>query len=133
MTKQFAGNVGQVSFQRNSVVMGIAGAQRIFELMDQKPETDEGYVTLVNLGISNGSVLVRVLPRPHSGSLLTFGNNAVFLLGVNQCNIGAGTESGLRRRHGRGKNHHNQPYKPLLRHWLRFPPERCCSPLEVSL
>ena len=56
MTKQFAGNVGQISFQINSVVMGIAGAQRIFELMDQKPETDEGYVTLVNVKEENGVI-----------------------------------------------------------------------------
>lgn len=56
MTKQFAGNIGQVSFQINSVVMGIAGAQRIFELMDQKPETDEGYVTLVNAKEENGVI-----------------------------------------------------------------------------
>lgn len=54
MTKQFAGNIGQVSFQINSVVMGIAGAQRIFELMDQEPETDMGYVTLVNAKEENG-------------------------------------------------------------------------------
>ncbi len=48
MTKQFTGNVNQVSQQINSVVMGLAGAQRIFALMDQEPEADEGYVTLVN-------------------------------------------------------------------------------------
>lgn len=54
MTKQFAGNIGQVSFQINSVVMGIAGANRIFELMDQLPETDDGYVTLVNAKEENG-------------------------------------------------------------------------------
>lgn len=56
MTKMFAGNIGQVSFQINSVVMGIAGAQRIFELMDQQPETDEGYVTLVNAKEENGTI-----------------------------------------------------------------------------
>lgn len=56
MTKQFAGNIGQVSFQINSVVMGIAGAQRIFELMDQQPEADEGYVTLVNAKEENGVI-----------------------------------------------------------------------------
>ena len=49
MTKQFTGNIGQVSQQINSVVMGIAGAQRIFDLMDEAPETDEGTVTLVNV------------------------------------------------------------------------------------
>ncbi len=48
MTKQFTGNVNQVSQQINSVVMGLAGAERIFELMDTEFETDEGYVTLVN-------------------------------------------------------------------------------------
>ena len=56
MTKQFSGNIGQVSFQINSVVMGIAGAQRIFELMDQEPETDDGYVTLVNAKEENGVI-----------------------------------------------------------------------------
>ena len=49
MTKQFSGNIFQVSNQINSVVMGLAGTERIFELMDQKPEADEGYVTLVNV------------------------------------------------------------------------------------
>ena len=48
MTKQFAGNIGQVSHQINAVVMGMAGTQRIFNLMDQQPEQDNGYVTLVN-------------------------------------------------------------------------------------
>ena len=48
MTKQFTGNIGQVSNQINSVVMGLAGAKRIFDLIDQQPETDDGYVTLVN-------------------------------------------------------------------------------------
>lgn len=54
MTKQFAGNIGQISFEINSVVMALAGAQRIFELMDQLPETDDGYVTLVNVKEENG-------------------------------------------------------------------------------
>ena len=49
MTKQFSGNIFQVSNQINSVVMGLAGAERIFTLMDQRPESDEGYVTLVNV------------------------------------------------------------------------------------
>ena len=48
MTKQFSGNIGQVSQQVNSVVMGMAGAHRIFELMDQQAEKDEGTITLVN-------------------------------------------------------------------------------------
>ena len=48
MTKQFSGNISQVSNQINSIVMGLAGTQRIFALMDEQPEADEGYVTLVN-------------------------------------------------------------------------------------
>ena len=48
MTKQFAGSIGQVSNQINMVIMGLAGAHRIFALLDEQPETDEGYVTLVN-------------------------------------------------------------------------------------
>ena len=48
MTRQFCNNINQVSNQVNSVVMGIAGADRIFRLIDEQPEVDGGYVTLVN-------------------------------------------------------------------------------------
>ena len=48
MTRQFCQNVSQVSQQVNAVVMAMAGASRIFELIDQEPEVDDGYVTLVN-------------------------------------------------------------------------------------
>ncbi len=47
-TRQFSNNINQVSNQVNSVVMGLAGAARVFALIDEKPEADEGYVTLVN-------------------------------------------------------------------------------------
>ena len=57
MSRQFSLNIGQVSMQINSVVMGLAGAGRIFELLDEQPETDEGYVTLVNAKIDeNGNI-----------------------------------------------------------------------------
>lgn len=56
MTKQFAGNINQVSQQINSVVMGMAGTKRIFQLMDERPEADEGYVTLVNAKEVNGEL-----------------------------------------------------------------------------
>ena len=52
MTKQFCGQIGQVSQQINAVVMGLAGASRIFELLDQEPEVDDGYVTLVNVRVN---------------------------------------------------------------------------------
>lgn len=48
MTKQFTGNVNQLSQQVNFIVMAGAGASRVFKLLDEQPETDEGYVTLVN-------------------------------------------------------------------------------------
>ncbi len=48
MTKQFVGNINQISMQVNAVVMGIAGTERIFNLMDEQPEQDNGYVSLVN-------------------------------------------------------------------------------------
>ena len=57
MTKQFTGNVNQVSQQINSVVLAMAGAERIFSLIDTQPETDDGYVTLVDAEISDdGSI-----------------------------------------------------------------------------
>ena len=57
MTKQFTGNINQVSQQINSIIMGLAGATRVFELMDQVAEPDDGYVTLVNARIApDGSV-----------------------------------------------------------------------------
>ena len=51
MSKQFTGNVNQVSQQINSIAMAIAGAERIFSLIDEEPEADSGYVTLVNAEI----------------------------------------------------------------------------------
>jgi ATP-binding cassette subfamily B protein len=57
MTRQFSGNINQVSHQINSVIMGLAGASRIFTLIDEKPEVDEGYVTLVNVEEVNGELV----------------------------------------------------------------------------
>lgn len=57
MTKQFSGNISQVSNQLNAVIMGLAGAQRIFELIDEAPETDDGYVTLVNAKEVDGKIV----------------------------------------------------------------------------
>ena len=52
MTKQFTGNVNQLSQQINSIVMAGAGAQRVFSLIDEKSEEDEGFVTLVDADIA---------------------------------------------------------------------------------
>ena len=56
MAKQFTGNINQVSQQVNSVVMGIAGTARVFELIDNPPEVDDGYVTLVRAKEENGQI-----------------------------------------------------------------------------
>ena len=48
LNKSFSQPISQVSQQLNSVVMALAGAERVFNLMDEKPEVDDGYVTLVN-------------------------------------------------------------------------------------
>ena len=52
--KSFNMPISQVSMQLNSVVMALAGSERIFKLLDEKPETDDGYVTLVNAREENG-------------------------------------------------------------------------------
>ena len=52
MTKQFTGNINQVSQQINSVVMAMAGAKRVYDLVEESPETDDGYVTLVNAEVA---------------------------------------------------------------------------------
>ena len=48
MTKQFSGNINQVSMQLNSIIMGLAGVERVFALIDQEPEVDEGKVSISN-------------------------------------------------------------------------------------
>ena len=57
MTKQFTGNLNQLSQQINAIAMALAGAERIFELMDQSLEEDNGYVTLVNVKEENGKII----------------------------------------------------------------------------
>ena len=55
--KSFSQPINQVSQQVNSFVMALAGAKRIFDLLDEKPEVDEGYVTLVNVKEENGKLV----------------------------------------------------------------------------
>ena len=63
MSRQFSLNIGQVSMQINSVVMGLAGAARIFEILDEQPESDEGYVTLVNADIAEDGTITESAER----------------------------------------------------------------------
>ena len=55
--KAFTNPLGQVSQQMNSIIMALAGAERIFDLIDQDEEVDEGYVTLVNAKMENGKIV----------------------------------------------------------------------------
>ncbi len=78
-TRQFTNNINQVSNQVNSVVMGLAGAARVFALIDEKPEPDEGYVTLVNVKEENGELVecgertgIWAWKHPHSDGTLTY-------------------------------------------------------------
>lgn len=57
MTKQFTGMVNQASQQINSIAMAMAGAGRIFSVIDREKETDDGYVTLVNARKENGEII----------------------------------------------------------------------------
>ena len=79
MSRQFAGNIQQISPQINSIVMGLAGAKRIFELMDEESEADDGYVTLVNAKWVNGELVecdertdVWAWKHPHHDGTLTY-------------------------------------------------------------
>lgn len=57
MARQFANQMGQISNQINSVVMALAGASRVYDLLDEKEEEDNGYVTLVNAVVDeNGNI-----------------------------------------------------------------------------
>ncbi len=80
MTKQFTGNVNQLSQQINSIVMAMAGASRIFDLMDAEAEADDGYVTLVNAKCDENGNLTETKERtgmwawkhPHGNGTLTY-------------------------------------------------------------
>lgn len=79
MSKSFINPIAQVSQQLNAVIMALAGATRIFELMDEEPEEDHGYVTLVNAKRENGELVeckertgLWAWKHPHSDGSLTY-------------------------------------------------------------
>ena len=80
MTKQFTGNVNQVAQQFNTVVMGMAGAGRVFDLLDEESEPDDGYVTLVDAEIAPDGTITEADHRtgkwawkhPHRDGTLTY-------------------------------------------------------------
>ena len=77
--KAFTNPLGQVSQQMNSIVMALAGAERIFNLIDEEVEIDEGYVTLVNAKIENGKIIeskertgIWAWKHPHQDGRITY-------------------------------------------------------------
>lgn len=79
LSKSFSNPIGQMSQQLNAVVMALAGAERIFELLDEEPEEDNGYVTLVNAKIENGEIKesdkrtgMWAWKHPHSDGTVTY-------------------------------------------------------------
>ena len=79
ITKQFTGSVNQISHQINAVVMGLAGASRVFDVLDEEPEQDNGYVTLVNAKEVDGELVeceehtgIWAWKHPHSDGTLTY-------------------------------------------------------------
>ena len=79
-TRSFNLPFSQISQQLNSVLMALAGAERIFKLIDEEPETDEGYVTLVNAKFDEKGKLVETPERtgiwawkhPHKNGTVTY-------------------------------------------------------------
>ncbi len=79
LSKSFTMPINQISQQINSIVMALAGAKRIFGLIDEKIETDDGYVTLVNAQYKNGSLTetnkrtgIWAWKHPHGDGTLTY-------------------------------------------------------------
>ena len=80
LSRNFNMPISQISNQINAIVMALAGAERIFELMDQEPEVDEGYVTLVNANIDENGTITESQQRtghwawkhPHGDGTLTY-------------------------------------------------------------
>ena len=65
LSKSFTQPISQISQQMNSVIMAMAGAERIFQLMDEEPEQDSGYVTLVNARYDENGQLTETPERTH--------------------------------------------------------------------
>ena len=79
LSRSFVNPIGQISMQFNMVIMALAGASRIFDLMDEMSEQDEGYVTLVNAKEVNGEITecrertdVWAWKHPHSDGTVTY-------------------------------------------------------------
>ena len=137
MARQFANQMGQISNQINSVVMAMAGASRVFGLLDEKPEEDNGYVTLVNAKYDENGNLVESKGNMGVETSAQRGRQRYLYAFAGRYSDGrrglrlrrkqnrtsqyqslreTGSESRVRRRDGRGQDDDNKPYKQVLRH-----------------
>lgn len=146
LTRSFNQPITQIAQQFNSIIMALAGAERIFNLMDEPSEQDGGYVTLVNARYE-GDKLVEVPERtgiwawkhPHHDGTITYTElkGDVVMDGVDfgytpektvlhdiKLYAKPRTEGGLRRRYRSRKNDHYQPDQPVLRYSGRKDPLR---------
>ena len=141
LNKSFNMPISQVSMQANSIIMALAGAERIFKMMDEPSETDEGYVTLINAKYDKDDNLVEANERtgiwawkhphlPQAGRRHhLYGRRFRLCAGQDrparhQPLWPSRPEDRLRRLHWRRQDHHHQPYQPLLRHPGRQDPVR---------
>ena len=80
LSRNFNMPINQISNQLNAIIMALAGAERVFDLMDEPPEEDEGYVTLVNCHIGEDGTITECPERtghwawrhPHKDGTLTY-------------------------------------------------------------
>ena len=148
MTKQFTGNINQLSQQINSIVMAGAGAQRVFSLIDEKAETDDGFVTLVDADIAPDGTITesdrshrplgveepeRQTARPLTASCAATCASSTWTSATSRTKTvlhdvsrlcRARAEGRLRRRDRRGQDDHHEPDQPLLRYCRRQDPLR---------
>ena len=141
LNKSFNQPINQVSQQSNAIIMALAGAERVFELLDETPEADDGYVNLVNAKKDENGVLTESAERTglwawkhthkddgrnrHIAELkgdivmdnVDFGysDDKIVLHDV-KLYATPGPEDRLCRLHGRGQDDHHQPDQPFLRY-----------------
>ena len=80
LSRNFNQPINQISGQLNAIIMALAGAERVFDLMDEQPEQDEGYVSLVNCHIAEDGTITECAERtghwawrhPHGDGTLTY-------------------------------------------------------------
>jgi len=133
LSRTFNQPISQISNQINSMVMALAGAERVFELMDELPETDEGYVTMVNCHVAPDGTITETPQRtgrwawkhPHKADGTVTYTEIKGHITMDHVDFGyvpektvlhdvtlrrARPEAGLRRCHRRGQDHHHQPH-----------------------